>query len=73
VFYATCCHAICCHATIPWLGCDWFTRNGLERSPQIRTAIKELSGKISAADMQQLNYEADAEFWSLKTVVCDFL
>jgi glycine betaine/choline ABC-type transport system substrate-binding protein len=50
-----------------------FTRSVLAKYPRVRTAIGKLSGKISAADMQRLNYEADAEFRALETVFCDFL
>jgi glycine betaine/choline ABC-type transport system substrate-binding protein len=49
-----------------------FTRSVLEKYPRVRTAIEKLSGKISAADMQRLNHEADAEFRSPETVVRDF-
>ncbi len=57
----------------PYEAVPIFSRKTLEKYPQVQAAIEELGGKISAIDMQRLNYEVDAEFRSPETVVRTFL
>jgi glycine betaine/choline ABC-type transport system substrate-binding protein len=57
----------------PYEAVSVFTRSVLEIYPRVRTVIEKLSGKISAADMQRLNHETDAEFRSSETVIRNFL
>ena len=45
----------------------------LARHPAVRRALAELAGKISAAEMRQLNYALDAQHRDVKEVVRDFL
>ena len=39
----------------------------------IREAIAQLAGKISATEMQEMNYQVDGEFRKLEEVVAEFL
>jgi osmoprotectant transport system substrate-binding protein len=48
-------------------------RDTFERHPEARTAIEHLSGKISDADMQRMNYAVDGEHRDTVVVVRDFL
>ena len=45
----------------------------LAEHPQIRQALDQLAGKISDAEMRQLNYEVDGEKRDVKEVVREFL
>jgi osmoprotectant transport system substrate-binding protein len=45
----------------------------LERHPEIRAILDDLAGKISDAEMQQLNYAVDAQHRDTQDVVRDFL
>lgn len=45
----------------------------LEKYPKLREAIAQLSGNISETEMQQLNYQVDAEFRPVDEVVREFL
>jgi glycine betaine/choline ABC-type transport system substrate-binding protein len=45
----------------------------LEEYPEIRGALAELGGKISDAEMRQLNYAVDGQKKDVKQVVADFL
>ncbi|HJX84416.1 MAG TPA: glycine betaine ABC transporter substrate-binding protein, partial [Candidatus Angelobacter sp.] len=45
----------------------------LARFPAVRAVLADLGGKISAADMQRLNYAIDGEHRDLKQVVAAFL
>jgi osmoprotectant transport system substrate-binding protein len=45
----------------------------LEQHPEIRTALAELGGKLSDAEMRQLNYEVDGKKRDVKEVVAEFL
>jgi glycine betaine/choline ABC-type transport system substrate-binding protein len=45
----------------------------LLRYPQVRNSLEHLGGKITAADMRRLNYEADAEHKDIPRIVADFL
>ena len=45
----------------------------LKKYPQLRQAIAQLGGKISAEEMRSLNYQVEGEFRSIKKVVHEFL
>jgi glycine betaine/choline ABC-type transport system substrate-binding protein len=45
----------------------------LSAYPEIRTALDALGGKISDAEMRELNYEVDAQKKDVKKVAADFL
>jgi osmoprotectant transport system substrate-binding protein len=45
----------------------------LKKYPQLRQAIAQLSGKISAEEMRRLNYQVEGEFRNIKEVVREFL
>lgn len=45
----------------------------LERHPEVRAAIAELSGKISDAEMQKMNYSVDGEHRDITEVAREFL
>jgi len=45
----------------------------LEEHPELRAALHGLSGKISEAEMRQLNYAVDGEHREVRRVVSDFL
>jgi len=47
-------------------------RAALEHVPQLRAALAELAGKISAEDMRRLNAAVDADQRDVKTVVREF-
>jgi osmoprotectant transport system substrate-binding protein len=47
-------------------------RQALEQIPQLRGALEELAGKISAEDMRRMNAAVDAEQRDAKTVVREF-
>ncbi len=47
-------------------------REALERFPQVRSALAELAGKITAADMRRLNYAVDGEHREVADVVRSF-
>jgi osmoprotectant transport system substrate-binding protein len=44
-----------------------------ERHPEVRAAIAELSGKISDAEMQKMNYAVDGEHRDISEVAREFL
>ncbi|MEH2079833.1 MAG: glycine betaine ABC transporter substrate-binding protein [Nostoc sp.] len=44
----------------------------LKKYPELRTAIAQLAGKISAAEMRQLNYLVEGELRNVKDVVQEF-
>ncbi|HXE75291.1 MAG TPA: glycine betaine ABC transporter substrate-binding protein [Candidatus Xenobia bacterium] len=48
-------------------------RETLARHPQVRTALAELAGIISDAEMRELNYAVDGERRDVKEVVREFL
>jgi len=43
------------------------------RRPEVRAALEQLSGQISAADMRAMNYAADVEHRDISLIVRDFL
>jgi glycine betaine/choline ABC-type transport system substrate-binding protein len=45
----------------------------LLRYPQVRQAIERLAGRVSADDMQAMNYAADAEHQDVAAIVRSFL
>ncbi|HUK36233.1 MAG TPA: glycine betaine ABC transporter substrate-binding protein [Vicinamibacterales bacterium] len=45
----------------------------LLKYPQVRAALETLGGRVSAADMRRMNYEADAKHRDVKAIVADFL
>lgn len=45
----------------------------LKKYPKLRQAIAQLSGKINAEEMRQLNYQVEGEFRDPKEVVREFL
>lgn len=45
----------------------------LKKYPQLRDAIAQLSGKITADEMRQLNYLAEGELQDIPTIVREFL
>jgi len=45
----------------------------LKKYPQLRQAIAQLGGKISAEEMRRLNYQVEGEFRSIKEVANEFL
>jgi osmoprotectant transport system substrate-binding protein len=45
----------------------------LERHPEVKAALDGLAGKISTADMQQMNYAVDGQHRDAKEVVREFL
>jgi osmoprotectant transport system permease protein len=45
----------------------------LLRYPQVRAALEQLSGRVSAADMRAMNYAADVEHRDIPVIVRDFL
>ncbi len=45
----------------------------LNKYPQVRTAIADLAGRITADEMQRLNYEVEGELRDVKEVVREFL
>ncbi len=45
----------------------------LAKYPQVQDAIAQLAGRISAAEMQQLNYQVEGELQDVKAVVQSFL
>jgi osmoprotectant transport system permease protein len=57
----------------PYEAVPIFNQKSLERYPQLRNAINELIGKISASQMQQLNYQVDNKEKSIQEVAQSFL
>ncbi len=47
-------------------------REALEKLPQLRAALAELAGRITAADMRRLNYAVDGEHRDVADVVRSF-
>ena len=45
----------------------------LLQHPEVRRALEELSGRLSAADMRAMNYAADVEHRDIAAIVRDFL
>lgn len=47
--------------------------DALARHPELRTALAELSGKISTPEIQKMNYEVDGEHRDISDVAREFL
>ena len=45
----------------------------VKRHPEVRDALRQLSGKISAEEMRRMNYAVDGDHRDVKDVVRDFL
>jgi osmoprotectant transport system substrate-binding protein len=45
----------------------------MARHPELKPALDELAGKISDAEMRQLNYAVDGQLRDVKQVVREFL
>jgi osmoprotectant transport system substrate-binding protein len=45
----------------------------LNRFPELRAALRELGGKVSADDMRRMNYAVDAEHHDVRQLAADFL
>jgi glycine betaine/choline ABC-type transport system substrate-binding protein len=45
----------------------------LSKHPEVKTALDELSGKITEDDMRQLNYAIDGQHRNAEEVVREFL
>jgi osmoprotectant transport system permease protein len=56
----------------PYEAVPIFNQKALEKYPQLRAAIDELAGKITASQMQQLNYQVDEQARSVEEVVQTF-
>jgi osmoprotectant transport system permease protein len=57
----------------PYEAVPIFNQKTLEKYPQLRNAIAELIGKLSASQMQQLNYQVDNKEKSIQEVARTFL
>lgn len=57
----------------PYVAVPIVRQETIKKYPQLGEAIKQLSGKISAQEMQQMNYQVQEEKKEIKTVVGDFL
>ena len=57
----------------PYEAVPVFNQQTLEKYPQVREAIAQLAGLISAAEMQKMNYQVDNESRSVEQVVKQFL
>lgn len=57
----------------PYEAVPIFNQKTLKKYPQLRNAIDELLGSISAQEMQQLNYKIDNQEGSVREVVQKFL
>lgn len=57
----------------PYEAVPIFNQKTLQKYPQLRNAIDELLGTISAQEMQQLNYKIDNQEASVREVVQEFL
>jgi osmoprotectant transport system substrate-binding protein len=60
------------HYFPPYDGVPIVRRATLERFPQLRPALSDLAGKLTAADMRRLNYAVDAQHLDAATVVREF-
>jgi osmoprotectant transport system substrate-binding protein len=61
------------HYFPPYEAAPIVRKQTLERHPEIRAAIAELSGKISDAEMQKMNYAVDGEHRDISEVAREFL
>jgi len=61
------------HYFPPYQAVPIVRRQTLERYPELRAALRELSGRISEEEMRGLNYAVDGQHRDVKHVVADFL
>jgi osmoprotectant transport system substrate-binding protein len=61
------------HYFPPYEAVPIFRAETLQKYPAIKEAIAQLSGRITAPEMQQLNYQVEGELRDVKAVVQDFL
>jgi osmoprotectant transport system substrate-binding protein len=61
------------HYFPPYEALPIIRQEALTRHPEVRGALDELAGKISDADMRQLNYAVDGQHQDVKQVVREFL
>jgi len=57
----------------PYEAVPVFNQKILEKYPDLRTVINKLSGKISAEEMQKMNYQVDNQSRPVEEVVRDFI
>lgn len=57
----------------PYEAVPIFNQNTLTKYPQLKDAIAQLAGKITAEEMQQMNYRVDDRSVPIKQVVAEFL
>jgi osmoprotectant transport system permease protein len=57
----------------PYEAVPIFNQNTLTKYPQLKDAIAQLTGKITAKEMQQMNYQVDDRSVPVKQVVAEFL
>jgi osmoprotectant transport system substrate-binding protein len=61
------------HFFPPYYAAPLVKNETLEKHPEIETVLNELAGKIRDAQMQQMNYQAEAEDKSIKDIAREFL
>jgi osmoprotectant transport system permease protein len=61
------------HYFPPYDAVPIFNEQILQKYPQLRSAVLKLSGQISAAEMQQLNYQVDNQVKSVEESAKSFL
>jgi osmoprotectant transport system permease protein len=57
----------------PYEAVPIFNQNTMTKYPQLKDAIAQLTGKITAKEMQQMNYQVDDRSVPVKQVVAKFL
>ncbi|MGH2415228.1 MAG: glycine betaine ABC transporter substrate-binding protein, partial [Microcystaceae cyanobacterium] len=57
----------------PYEAVPIFNQRTLNKYPEVRQAIAQLSGLISAEEMQQMNYQVDNQSRPVEQVVKQFL
>ncbi len=57
----------------PYQAVPIFNQQTLNKYPEIKAAIAQLTGKISAAEMRKMNYQVDSQSLPVKEVVANFL
>lgn len=57
----------------PYQAVPIIRQDTIKKYPQLKDAVNQLSGKISAQEMQQLNYQVQEERQDVKAVVTEFL
>jgi osmoprotectant transport system substrate-binding protein len=61
------------HFFPPYYAAPIVKNETLEKHPEIETVLNELAGKISDAEMQQMNYQAEAEDKAIEDIAREFL